>query len=372
MIRKHLLLTFRNLKKNILYSVLIIAGLALGITTFLSTIQWSAWHLTYDRSFPEEEYIYRLTFEEINEGFFRHTARILHGGALNKIMFSEMFSGIDKIGRLAPFRKAVFIVNEDSYYDLYAYGCDPDFIRIFQPSVLHGNTTQLLEDPFTVILTESTAIKFFGNSNPVGQSFEILHQFGVEPVTYTVSAVIKDLPANSHFRISMLTSFEDPLDYQGTAWTYVKLYPSEDPSEVESKLKKFIDSNEDSSYAEKINPRLQKVTDIHLHSHKGREIQQNIRYRTVLILMITGMLVFLLAWFNFTLLSYSQNQLQIQRLTVQWQMGAGKRVFFRQFMADNLFVGCLSFTTGIILTRLLLPAIEKLGGILYLMTVEYS
>ncbi len=362
MIRKHLLLTFRNLRKNILYSALVIVGLALGITTFLSTIQWSAWHLSFDRSFPQAESIYRLTFEESNEGFYRHTARILHGAALNKIMFSEMFTGFDKIGRLAPFRKAVFFVNEDSYYDLYAYSCDPDFIRIFQPTIFHGNSERLLEEPFTAILTESTARKFFGNDNPVGKSFEILHQFDVDPVTYTVAAVIKDLPGNTHFRISMLTSFEDPMKYQGTAWTYVRLLPAENPAEMELKLKDFIDKNEDPSYAEKIYPRLQKLTDIHLHSHKGREIQPNIRYRTVLILMVTGMLVFLLAWFNFTLLSYSQNQLQIQRLTVQWQMGACKRVFFRQFLADNLLIGCLSFIGGLLLTLTLLPAIEKLGG----------
>ena len=256
MIGKHLLLTLRNLKKNRLYAVLVIVGLAMGITTFLSTVQWSAWHLTYDRSFPEEESIYRLTFEEINEGFYRHTARILHGGALNKIVFSEMFSDIDKIGRLAPFRKAAFLVDDDSFYDLYAFGCDPEFIQIFQPTILHGNSGRLLEDPFTAILTESTANKFFGISDPVGLSFEILHQFDVDPVTYTVSAVIEDFPGDSHFRISMLTSFEDPLDYQGTAWTYVKLHPSGNPTEVESNLKLFIDSNEDPSYAEKINPRL--------------------------------------------------------------------------------------------------------------------
>jgi len=77
--------------------------------------------------------------------------------------------------------------------------------------------------------------------------------------------------------------------------------------------------------------------------------------------MVAGMFVFLLAWFNFTLLSFSQNQLHIQRLVVQWQMGAGKQVFFRQFMMDNLLVGILSLATGIILTLLLIPAIEKQG-----------
>ncbi|MGC9472532.1 MAG: hypothetical protein ACP5D1_13450, partial [Bacteroidales bacterium] len=106
MIGKHLLLSLRSLKRNVLYAILVIAGLALGITTFLSTVQWSTWHLTFDRSFPDRERIYRLTFEEKNEGFYRHTARILHGNILNRIVFSDMLAGIEQAGRLAPYRKA--------------------------------------------------------------------------------------------------------------------------------------------------------------------------------------------------------------------------------------------------------------------------
>ncbi len=362
MIGKHLLITLRSLKKNLLYALLMIVGLAIGITTFLSTIQWSAWHLNFDRNYPEKERIYRLTFEEINEGFYRHTARILHGNALNKIVFSDMLSGIEQSGRLAPFRKAAFLIDEDSYYDLYAFECDPAFLDIFQPTILEGKQVDPLGEPFTAILTETTARKFYGFNNPIGKSFELTHQFGVQPSTYRVTAVIKDFPKNSHFKISVLTAFENPLDYTGTAWTYLKLDPSEDPWEIEKNIKLFIDSNVDEAYAEQIHPRLQLVSEIHLHSHKAREIQPNVRFRTILILMITGILVFLLAWFNFTLLSFSQNQLNIQRLVVQWQMGAGKQDFFRQFMMDNLFVGSISFVAGILLTLLLIPTIEKSGG----------
>ena len=115
MIGKHLLLSIRSLKKNLLYTLFVVAGLAVGISTFLSTFQWSAWHLTFDRSFPEREQIFRLTFEEDYEGFYRHTARILHGNALNRITFSEMISGIESVGRIAPFRKAAFRLDDLSF-----------------------------------------------------------------------------------------------------------------------------------------------------------------------------------------------------------------------------------------------------------------
>lgn len=359
---KHLLLSLRNLRKNYLYALFVIVGLGVGISTFLSTFQWSAWHLTFDRDFPEKEQIYRLTFEENHQGFYRHTARILHWKALNQIVFSQMIPEIEEVGRLAPFRKAAFIIGDRSFYESYAYACDPAFLNIFRPAILSGDPSGLLSEPYTAVLTESTARKYFGEQDPVGQAVELIHQQGTEAVNYTVSAVISDFPGNSHFRISVLTSFENPIEYQGTAWTYLRLAPGKDPLQMEGDLKRFVQSHVEASYSEGITPRLQAVTDIHLRSHKAREIQPNVHFRTVLIVLIAGMLVFFLAWFNFTLLAFSRNQLYIQKLVIQWQMGAGRKEFFRQFMVDNLVVGILSFVVGIMLTWLLAPTIEQQGG----------
>lgn len=359
---KHLLLSLRKLRKNFLYSLFVVTGLGIGNSTFLSTFQWSAWHLTFDQGFTEKEQIYRLTFEENHEGFYRHTARILHWQALNQIVFTDMLPSIEKVGRLAPFRKAAFIIGERSFYESFAYGCDPAFMEMFRPEVVSGDRLTLLSEPFTAVLTESTAHKFFGEQDPVGQAVELIHQQGTEAVTYTISAVIKDFPSNSHFKISALTSFEDPMEYRSTAWTYMQLAPGTDPLKLEADMKLFIQSNVDASYVEGLTPRLQAIADIHLKSHKAREIQPNVRYRTVLIVLIAGMLVFLLAWFNFTLLAFSQNQLHIQKLLIQWQMGAGRKVFFRQFLVDNLLVGILAYLVGALLTLLLAPAIEQQGG----------
>ncbi len=362
MIGKHLLLTIRGLRKNLLYAILVIAGLAIGITTFLSTIQWSAWQLSYDRDFADKESIYRLTFEETNDGFYRHTARILHGNALNRIIFSDVLPGIELAGRIAPFRKAAFKIEEETFYEEFAFTCDPQFLEIFAPEVILGEKGNLLSVPNSAILTRSTSSRFFGKENPVGKSFSLMHQFDVKPTIYTVTAVIKDFPENSHLKISVLTSFDDPLTFEGTAWAYLKLQPGTNPKEYEREIKTFLDSNFDNSLTSGLQPRLQALTDIHLKSHKAREIQPNVWFRTVLVLIITGMLVFLLAWFNFTLLSFSQNQLQIRRLMIQWQMGAGKAIFFRQFLSDNLFVGLIAYLSGIALTLLLSPFIGRLGN----------
>jgi len=362
MIGKHLLLTIRGLRKNLLYAIFVIAGLAVGITTFLATIQWSTWHLSYDKDYSDKESIYRLTFEENNEGFYRHTARVLHGSALNRVIFSDVLPGIKNSGRLAPFRKAAFKIGDDTFYEEFAYNCDPQFLEIFAPEIILGEKENLLSVSNSAILTQSTSQRFFGTDNPVGKTFSLMHQFDVNPSIYTVVAVIKDFPKNSHLKISVLTSFEDPLSFEGTAWAYLKLQAGSDPLEYEKEIKTFIESNFEPAFTRGLHPRLQALTDIHLKSHKAREIQPNVWFRTVLILIITGMLVFLLAWFNFTLLSFGQNQMQMRRLMIQWQMGAGKSIFFRQFLVDNLFVGIISYVLGILLTLLLSSYIDRLGN----------
>jgi len=359
---KHLIITFRRLRKNLLYAILVIVGLSIGIATFLSTIQWSAWHLSFDKWIPDSQRVYRLTFEEDGDNFYRHTARILHGSLLNNLIFSDMVSGIGESGRLSPFRKSTFRIGDNSYYDNHAYACDPGFLDILQPEVVMGQDKGLLTEPHTAVLTESAARKFFGDRDPIGATFEVIPQFEVRPTLYTVISVVSDVPRNSHFRISVLTSFENPLAYEGTAWVYLKLDPEVAPGEMETHIETFIGNNQDDDDQESITPRLQPLEDIHLKSHKAREIQPNIRFRTVLILMVSGMLLFLLSWFNFTLLAFSENQLQIQRLVIQWQMGAGKEDLFRQFLAYNLIVGTISMAGGILLTLLLRPAIEHLGG----------
>lgn len=364
MIGKQLLLTLRGLRKNLLYTLLVVGGLSIGVSTFLCTFQWSAWHLTFDRTFPESTQLYRLTFEESQEGFYRHTARILHGSALNKIIFAEIHTGIECIGRLTPYRKAAIIIGENSFYEQHIYEADAAFLELFQPKVLSGNPDSLLSEPFTAVLTASTARKYFGDQDPVGSTLELIHQFGVKAETFTIAAVISDFPENSHMNISVLTSFENPLESENTAWTYLKIVPGKDPGELEEELKIFLEANVDASYADIITPRLQPVSNIHLRSHKARELQPNIRFRTVLIVLTAGMLVFFLAWFNFSLLAFGKNQIQIQKLVVQWQMGADREVFFRQFFLTNLITGGLAFIIGAGLTFMLQGVIEGSGSIL--------
>jgi len=352
MLYRFISLAFRNLRRNLLYSTIVIGGLVLGITTFLAIIQWTAWHKSFDRHFPQSDHIYRLTLKEQRENFERQTARIIHGDIVNQLYTTYKVTGIDSLARLAPFRNAIVRKDNIVFYEDRSYACDPEFLRLFPPEMIVGDPSKVLADPYKVILSLETARKYFGDENPVGKTLEIFHQFSYESDIYEITGIFNSYPGNTHFKIDLLTSFDNPQTYNSTAWTYLQLKPGVEPGTVEHRLKELIDENNDAEYAEGIQPVLMPLEDIHLHSHLARELDQNVHKLTLLILLIAGMLVFILAWFNFTLLSISQNQLNIKKLIYQWQLGAGKRTFFYQFLIEFLTVGFISFLLAVLFSFL--------------------
>lgn len=342
-------MTFRNLKNNLLYTVIVVGGLALGIITFLAIIQWTSWHLSFDRHFPQSENIYRISLLESRDNFERHTARIIHGDVVNQLYNKAQIPEIKSIARLSPFRNAIVRKDDIVFYEDKSYACDNEFLQMFNPKLLVGNIETALNGPNKVILSENTARKYFGDKDPLGEFIEIVHQFAYEGERYEITGIFKSFPANTHFKIELLSSFPDPQSYTGTAWVYLKLQDNPDLKEIEKKVKSLIDENNKQDYSEGLYPEIIPLRDIHLKSHLPREIEKNAHIQTVLILLIAGLLVFVLAWFNFTLLSISQNQLKIKKLTYQWQMGAGKKIFFIQFLFDFLIISALAFLVAIVL-----------------------
>lgn len=357
------LLAIRNLKRNLLYTLIVIGGMVLGMITFMAIIQWTSWHLSFDRHVENADNIYRISLEEKRENFERHTARILHGDLVNQLFLESDQLGIETLARLSPYRNAIVRKGDIAYYEDKSFACDSTFPDMFDATVLLGNRKTMLSEPFSIVLTRSTANKYFGTEDPLGETLEIMHQFASEPETYVITGVIENFPANSHFNISLLTSYEDPGSYVGTAWVYARLNERADPQVISERLRGFIFENNSEDYAEGLHPRLIRLTDIHLKSHLARELEQNVQYASVLIIFFAGMLVFILAWFNFTLLSVSQNQLKIQQFIYQWQSGAGRKEFMKQFFLEYLLIGGISLIIAVLLSLLLSGNIQTLIGI---------
>lgn len=358
-----LLFTLRNLRRHLLYTIIVIGGLALGITTFLAILQWTSWHLSYDKHFEDPGQICRISLYEKKDNFERHTARIIHGDVVNQLYTKASIAGITTLARLAPFRNAIVKKDNIVFYEDKSYACDPEFLGLFKPEMLLGNIETALNEPYKVILSLETARKYFGEEDPVGQSIQIGHQFAYQPDWYEVTGVFRAFPENTHFSIDLLTSFDRPDTYSGTAWVYARLIDGATHEEIEQQVRKLIQDNNDAEYADAIDPFITPLEDIHLRSHLARELGQNVHFFTLVILFVAGLLVFILAWFNFTLLSISQNQLNMKKLICQWQLGASRRNFFQQFFIEFMTIGMISFIFSVALSLLLIEPIRNTFGV---------
>lgn len=358
-----LLLTLRNLRRHLLYTVIVVGGLALGIATFLAILQWTAWHLSFDKHFVDSEQICRISLHEKKDNFERHTARIIHGDVVKQLYTKSDIPEISTLTRMAPFRNAIVKKDNIIFYEDRSYSCDPEFLEIFSPEMVLGDIETALNDPFKVILSLETARKYFGESNPVGQSIQIVHQFSYEPDWYEVAGVFRDFPENTHFSIDLLTSFDQPETYAGTAWVYARLVHGAQKEQVEQQIRQLIRDNNEKEYADGIDPFVIPLEDIHLRSHLARELDNNVHFFTLVILFIAGLLVFILAWFNFTLLSVSQNQLNMKKLICQWQLGATKNSFYRQFFIEFLTIGMIAYLLSVLLSLLLSEPIRNMFGV---------
>lgn len=363
MIGRLLLLTLRNLRRHLLYTVIVVGGLALGITTFLAILQWTSWHLSFDKHFEDAGQICRISLYEKKDNFERHTARIIHGDVVNQLYTKSNIPEITTLARLAPFRNAIVKKDNIVFYEDKSYACDPEFLDLFKTKMLLGNIETALDAPYKVILSLETARKYFGDENPVGQSIQVVHQFGYQPDWYEVTGVFKPFPENTHFSVDLLTSFDQPDTYSGTAWVYARVAKGAEQEDIEEQVRKLIEDNNEEEYAAGIDPFITPLEDIHLKSHLARELGSNVQYFTLVILFIAGLLVFILAWFNFTLLSVSQNQLNMKKLICQWQLGASKRNFFQQFFIEFLTIGMISFLLSLLLSLLLIDPIRNTIGV---------
>jgi putative ABC transport system permease protein len=264
----------RNIKSRPFLNLIKVIGLTLGLSGILFIALFLKNELTYDTINQKAERIFRLTVTDPKLFGNRHFARIMNSEQVPAL--AEYFPEIESYVRLAPIRGGVMMYDESYYSINEAFICDSTFFNLFDASLLIGNKQTILDTPGSMVVTESFAKKIFGNENPVGKVISIPPgQYYGEKSDFTVKGVMKDFPQNSHFHPDLITT-----PAQGKiswwAWTYLLLKDHTYPDKIVSGYAGFL-AKQGTEPVDKIETKayLQKLTDIHLHSDKLREIEAN-------------------------------------------------------------------------------------------------
>ncbi|MBT3251759.1 MAG: FtsX-like permease family protein [Candidatus Marinimicrobia bacterium] len=371
MILNYIKIGRRSLFRYKSHSIINLLGLTVGLATFILISIYVLDELSYDRQFADAENIYRLESEIIYQGEESHWAATT-GQWIPRMI--ERYPEIETGTRLLfSYFPRVFTYEDKNFTEKRVFFVDSTFMDVFNFRQLSGDGKKLLNKPGQAVITESTAKKYFGYDDPVGK---ILIQGEAE---YTISSVCKDPANNAHFHFDILLSLETlrtrwpAMDEPGPSafHSYIKL--NDNPhslAELKPKVQKDIiqlamESDEtDETLPEdySIMMTYTPLTDIHLYSHREKELEPNGSYSTVLIFITIAILVLLIACINYMNLTTARSFKRAREVGVRKVVGAGKANIFFQFLTESMILTFIALVMAVFMVELSLPYFNELTG----------
>ncbi|MBD3412903.1 MAG: FtsX-like permease family protein [Candidatus Aminicenantes bacterium] len=374
---------FRKIKRQKVFSFINITGLAVGLACCAVIILYVVNELTYDTFHKDADRIFRINAYQVNQVGEFHMAAT--PGPLGPMLKSN-FPQVEDITRVVPPYEnpdSVLVVRNDKrFFESRVFFVDNAAFRIFHMPFLKGSPDQALIRPHTVVLTEPTAKKYFGEEDPVGKilQIEIDYDIGIDRVElqdYEVTGVIKDAPVNTHFKYDMLLSLPTFLanrrDFD-TDWinphikyNYIKLQEETDPMEFKENL--VLASQEVTSrYEERINRKidmafdLQPISRIHMSSHELREMEASGNWYYVTIYSLVAFLILLIGCMNFVNLSAALSATRTREVGLRKVIGAQRRQLMGQFLGESSLITLVAFVFSLVLMIVLLGPFNRMAG----------
>ncbi|MFP4556607.1 MAG: ABC transporter permease [Bacteroidales bacterium] len=325
-------------------------GWAVAMASVVTVAIFVWGEFSFDRFHTNANRIYRVTLEYSDGSTFLHPARVVGEWPLE---LQREYAAIEKVARLVPFRKSVVKINESKFYLNQAFSTDSTFFEVFDVKILSGQSNGNLTQPNRVLVSRSIAEKYFGTIDVVGEVVSILNQQLSESLTYTVEGVYEDFPRNSHFHPDILASLTEINNQTTWAYTYYLMAKDANIDELRADILQSWDAENESDNPTPI-VHFQKLTDIHLHSSKTREIEQNSSMRAMLMLIAAAVIILLIALINFLNLCRVKFVVDTKRLTIKMINGAKKLHLVKDYSLEGVILFVVSLA-------LALPMADKLS-----------
>lgn len=354
----------RNIRKNIVFSLINIFGFTLGIASFILMFLFVFSELSYDRYHENADRIYRLCIRaKIGDTKINQTTSSAR-------MFTEMLGKYPEIETGVKFTSGTDVLvrtGMKTFSEPVMMFADSTVFDVFTLPLTSGNPSTALNKPNTVIISETAARKYFGHQDPMGKIIEIdTGGFG----GFEVTGIYKDIPANSHLHFHVMASLVTfPAAMQNSEWTannfitYFLLKPGASAKELEEKFKKYTaESIGEESYKQAVAAGsfwefyLQPLTSIHLHSDLNGEFEPNGNIKYVYIFIVIGFFVLVIACINFMNLSTAKSMLRAREVGVKKTAGSTRGRLIRQFLFESVIVTFISLILALIIVWVMLPA----------------
>ena len=367
MFRNYFVVAWRSLTRHKLYAAINIIGLATGMAACIVIVLFVYYEKSFDSMHHKNLYrlneLQKFTSTETTQ---RDAITSFRMGPTLKTEFPEVLN----YSRVDLNNQYEMTFGEKRVFFPQTYFVDSTFLRLFDFPLVEGDRQSALQKPNSIVLTQSAARELFGFTDPIGKTVE---HFGEDTLLYTVTGILKDVPANSQFQFAALQSFStvykpDWMKRGGDdhgVFTYVELAPNADRAAVEKKfpayLKKYRVGDEQIHYGLFLLP----LWDVHASAadiHNDDINFQKFDTRYTNIFMGIGLLVLLIACVNFMNLSTAQSGDRAIEVGIRKTIGAMRWQLSMQFLGESVLISLLALVIALGLVSVVLPYVNKLSG----------
>jgi putative ABC transport system permease protein len=357
MFKNYLKVAFRNIRRHKGYSFINIAGLAIGMACCILILLWVQDELSYDRFHENADDIYRV-IQDIK--FADHsTTWAITQGPLGPSLEEDLPEIINATRITA--RRFRLTYNDESFEEVIGMA-DGSIFEMFTFPLIKGNPATALSEPYSIVITEEMAEKYFGNEDPLGKTIKADNQWD-----FQVTGILKKVPSNSHLQFDFLIPFifGRELNYTVDNWrnsqfrTYVQLQKGIPPQEVIQKISGYLYEKPTIEKDAKLN--LQPLKRIHLYSNYEFDTAHgDITYVTIF--SIIAFFILLIACINFMNLATARSGNRAKEVGMRKVAGANKTDIVRQFYGESIFLAFIALLVALIIVWLLLPTFNNLAA----------
>jgi len=364
MIKNLLLVAIRNFKRDKWYSLLNIVGLMIGITFSVFLIFYIKDELSYDRYNVKADRIYRVG-ADIKEAERAGGKNASTQFALVPQLRKE-YPELEEAVRFIGVGKTLYRNGALNLYEDKVFLADSNLFKVFTYSFIEGDARTALVEPNSMVLTESVAEKYFGRAHGVvGKTLQD-EKGGI----FKITAVLKDVPTNSHLIFHALVSMGVPPNYYNNwgafgAYSYVLLKPNTDVAGLEKKMLSLYDkflAPVFKPFNVKIHYLLEPITDIHLHSVSGNEPEQLGSMSYIYVFSAVAVFMLLIACINYMNLTTARSARRAKEIGIRKVTGSSRRQLILQFLAESALTALVAMVLSLVLIAVLLPVFNSLSG----------
>ena len=371
MFKSYLKSAFRNLWKYKSFSAINISGLAIGLATCLLILQYVSFKLSFDQFHKNVKDIYRVVNDRYQSGKLIQHGTITYS-AIGKAM-NDDYEEVIHNAKVAPSGPVIIEYNGKKLSEDTLLYTENSFLSMFDFPLLAGDKRSVLNEPYTVILSEELVQKIFGyKGKDYGQFLGKTLSIGTDSMLYKIEAVCKDVPENSHLQFNMLISFKTIIssgwkeaDYdftQSDFWHYVQLKPGTDHKAFNAKLdaysQKHFQGNKISGSDEKFY--LQPLSKAHLYSDFEYEIGVTGSATVVWGLLIIALFIICIAWVNYINLSTARAVERAKEVGIRKVIGGVRKQLISQFLTESVLVNMLSIVLAVVIVFLVQNSFNNL------------